>query len=167
VATLAGTYEDSDVLTAEYALESYFAHADGSGHVYQLCYNGADADITGLFEHADPAMSFAAGNPTGTFRTYYKSGGKVYQFIRAGADIGVTSGLESFAAGSEIYMLINFLVYRTADKLYLYDDAGVDTDITPPYFAGTSEVLYALFTDGIGHVYGYDASSPPGLTVMG
>ena len=166
-------YEDSDWLVADFGFISGYAYTDGAGHVYQLVYNGADVDITGHFEHTSGAMSFATVGSSDAPQCYYLSGGHVYSFEAAGADVEVTAGLEEFdSATSRIFWLYDGLLdeasltYRTDGRLWAYDPAGPDADITPPHFSAASEVLYVLFTDGAGEVYEYDLASPTVLTEL-
>jgi hypothetical protein len=160
-------YEDSDTLAAEYSLKSQFGYTDGNGKIYRLIYHGADLDITNLFDHASISMSFCYMNSATPSPTLYSSGGHVYQLVQSGPDIEITSGFDNFGPGSVLFDFVGALVnvvYRTGDRLYMYDPNGIDADITPPYFTSTSEILYAVFTNGAGQVYMYSQTSPTDMT---
>jgi hypothetical protein len=156
-------YEDSDLLIAEYCFQTPNIYTDGAGHIYRLVMNGADLDVTSSFDYPAAAMTFAQ---MGTFPapTYYTSGGKVYQLALGGTDIDVTTGLENFTPTSPLFTIINglngLLLYRAGDKLYEYNSTGADSDVTPPYFTSSSEILYVFYSDGQGHVYGWSDHNP-------
>ncbi len=150
-------YEDSDILFARYGLKTYVGYTDGSGHLYQLVRNGADVDITSMFEHAAASMSFAVNGST-TMDLYYAVGGHVYQFVKAGSDTDVTSTFESFTSDSVLYPAMfgssATPAYKVGSRLYSWSSSGTDADATPSYFSATSEVYGPLYTDGTGKVYG-------------
>ena len=147
-------YDDSDVMTMNYAEATYHAYTDGAGHIDQLVLNGPDVDISNSFDHISDSMSFGCYHDDAT---YYSSGDAVYQLVMNNNhdDIDASARFEHTAANRTLYCSgFDVFLYKAGSHLYRFEP-GVsdDVELTVTHFTADSDYQYPVYTDGAGGAY--------------